>query len=191
MGFPSLPKQPVGPVFSLVTCLEILDSICNINLSPPAAGMNFYDIFPSHYRITSPWFSWRNFPSCIWKKKSKKKSGWSCRSFWTRKKTGGKKQEPILVGGWTNPFEKYAHVKLDHETPRIGVKFLKWNRHRAIYDIGICVGESTNRGRNLPGLWQKPGCSVSMHGRIRVGYLKIGHPKRKPAFPTIHFQMLC
>jgi len=27
-----------------------------------------------------------------------------------------------LVGGWfTNPFEKYATVKLDHETPRIGV----------------------------------------------------------------------
>ncbi len=27
-----------------------------------------------------------------------------------------------LVGGWTNPFEKYATVKLDHETPGIGVK---------------------------------------------------------------------
>ena len=28
-----------------------------------------------------------------------------------------------LVGGWvTNPFEKYYIVKLDHETPRIGVK---------------------------------------------------------------------
>ena len=24
-----------------------------------------------------------------------------------------------LVGGWTNPFEKYAQVKLDHETPGI------------------------------------------------------------------------
>ena len=24
----------------------------------------------------------------------------------------------FLVGGWTNPFETYAEVKLDHETPR-------------------------------------------------------------------------
>ena len=27
-----------------------------------------------------------------------------------------------LVGGWTNPFEKYIFVKLDHETSGIGVK---------------------------------------------------------------------
>ena len=27
-----------------------------------------------------------------------------------------------LGGGWTNPFEKYAIVKLDHETPIFGVK---------------------------------------------------------------------
>ena len=32
----------------------------------------------------------------------------------------------FLVGGWTNPFEKYAQVKLDHETPRIGVKVKKY-----------------------------------------------------------------
>ena len=30
-----------------------------------------------------------------------------------------------LVGGWTNPFEKYAEGKLDHETPGIGVKIPK------------------------------------------------------------------
>ena len=27
-----------------------------------------------------------------------------------------------LVGGWSNPVEKYAQVKLDHETPIFGVK---------------------------------------------------------------------
>ena len=31
-----------------------------------------------------------------------------------------------LVGGWTNPFEKYESVKLDHETPRFGVKIKKY-----------------------------------------------------------------
>ena len=37
----------------------------------------------------------------------------------------------VLVGGWTNPFEKYAIVKLDHETPIFGVKIKKnmWNHH--------------------------------------------------------------
>ena len=30
-----------------------------------------------------------------------------------------------LVGGWTNPSEKYAQVKLDHETPGIGMKIQK------------------------------------------------------------------
>ena len=31
-----------------------------------------------------------------------------------------------LVGGWTNPSEKYYIVKLDHETPRFGVKMKKY-----------------------------------------------------------------
>ena len=31
------------------------------------------------------------------------------------------KNVDLLVGGWTNPIEKYHMVKLDHETPRIGV----------------------------------------------------------------------
>ena len=34
-------------------------------------------------------------------------------------------QSTFLVGGWTNPFEKYAQVKLDHETPGIRVKIQK------------------------------------------------------------------
>ena len=33
----------------------------------------------------------------------------------------------LLVGGWTNPFEKYANLKLDHETPIFGVKIPKKN----------------------------------------------------------------
>jgi len=32
-----------------------------------------------------------------------------------------------MVGGWLNhPFEKYYVVKLDHETPRFGVKIEKY-----------------------------------------------------------------
>ena len=41
-------------------------------------------------------------------------------------KENGKTGETQLVGGWfTNPFEQNAQVKLDHETPRIGVKITK------------------------------------------------------------------
>ena len=31
-----------------------------------------------------------------------------------------------LVGGWTNPFEPYAQVKLDHETPKNRVENKKY-----------------------------------------------------------------
>ena len=37
----------------------------------------------------------------------------------------GNRFRPCLVGGWSNPFEQYAQVKLDHETPGIGVKIPK------------------------------------------------------------------
>ena len=38
--------------------------------------------------------------------------------------------KPSLVGGWTNPFETYYIVKLDH-FPRLGMKIPKnvWNHH--------------------------------------------------------------
>ena len=106
---------------------------------------------------------------------NEKKNGWE------------KKQEPNSSWWLNQPIWKICACQIGSWNPKDwGEHFKKWNRNRAIYDIGICVGESTNRGTNLPGLRQKPGCSVSMHGRIRVGYLKIGHPKRKPAFqPSI------
>ena len=33
---------------------------------------------------------------------------------------------PSLAGGWTNRYEKYATVKLDHETPSFGMKIKKY-----------------------------------------------------------------
>ena len=47
---------------------------------------------------------------------------WSC--FFSSKKNDDL-TKGILVGGWTNPTEKYATVKLDHESPIFGVNNCK------------------------------------------------------------------
>ena len=55
-------------------------------------------------------------------------------SFFLKKK---QRKNLLVGGGWTNPFEKCAEVKLDHETPIFRRENSKnvWNRHRlGIYE---------------------------------------------------------
>ena len=50
----------------------------------------------------------------------------------------------FLIGGWTNPFEKYAQVKLDHETPGIGMNIKNISNHLPVEDSPVFFSPKKN-----------------------------------------------
>ena len=64
--------------------------------------------------------------------------------------------ESRLVGGWTDPSEKYAQVKLDHETPNFGIKTkILWNHHSdGVFTDNLARKETENNNCWVSYLWE-------------------------------------
>ena len=78
-------------------------------------------------------------------------------------------QDQLLVGGWTNPFEKYATVKLGSSFSQIGMNInKKYELPPPRIDITLPTLPETNSS-----------------------HLKIGHPKRKLVFQPSIFRCFC